>query len=99
MVEKRPLKPSFPHCTRALNPVYMAEKPESCKGLFDKMLQKSVEYKQVLANIADFAKQEPDCFLTLIVKAKKQTLGAFFHVLSLNFKFELWFSIQQNIVA
>ena len=36
-------------------------------------MQNLVEYKQVLPNIADFAKQECDCFLTLIVKAKKQT--------------------------
>ena len=42
----------------------MAEKPESSKALFDKTLQKLVEYKQVLPNIADFAKQEFDCFLT-----------------------------------
>ena len=64
MVEKSPLQSSFAHCTRALNLVYMAEKPESSKALFDKTLQKLVEYKQVLPNIADFAKQEFDCFLT-----------------------------------
>ena len=77
MVEKSPLQSSFAHCTRALNPVYMAENLESCKVLFDKMLQKLVEYKQVLPNIADFAMQEFDCFLTFIVKAKKRTFCDF----------------------
>ena len=72
MVEKSPLQSSFACCTRALNPVYMAKKLESCKALFDKTLQKLVEYKQVLPNIADFAKQEFDCFLTLIVKEKSR---------------------------
>ena len=72
MVEKSPLQSLFARCTRALNPVYMAKKLESCKALFDKMLQKLVEYKQVLPNIADFVKQEFDCFLTRIVKVKKQ---------------------------
>ena len=65
------------HVVLVLNPVYMAEKQEFCKALFDKTLQKLVEYKQVLPNIADFAKQEFDCFLTLIVKAKKQAFCDF----------------------
>ena len=55
----------------------MAKKPESSKALFDKTLQKLVEYKQLLPNIADFAKQEFDSFLTLTVKAKKQTFCDF----------------------
>ena len=49
----------------------MAEKSESLKALFDKTLQKLVEYKQVLPDIADLAKQEFDYFLALIVKVKK----------------------------
>ena len=77
MVEKSPLQSLFARFTRALNPVYMAEKPESCGALFDKTLQKLVEYKQVLSNITDFAKQEFNRFLTLIVKAKKQTFCDF----------------------
>ena len=72
MVEKSPLHSSF-----ARYPVYMAEKSESCKALFDKTLQKLVEYKQVLPNIADFAKQEFDYFLALIVKVKKRTFCGF----------------------
>ena len=51
----------------------MAEKSESLKALFDKTLQKLVEYKQVLPDIADLAKQEFDYFLALIVKVKKRT--------------------------
>ena len=58
MVGKSPLQSSFAHCTRTLNRVYMAEKSQSFKALFDKMLQKLVEYKHLLPNIADFAKQE-----------------------------------------
>ena len=42
MVEKSPLQYSFARCTRVLNPVYMAEKQEFCKALFDKKLQKLV---------------------------------------------------------
>ena len=49
----------------------MAENPESCKAVFDKTLQKLIEYKQVLPNIAAFAKQEFDCFLTCIFQGKK----------------------------
>ena len=77
MFEKSSLQSSFARCTRALDSVNMAEKPESYKALFDKTFQKLVEYKQVLPNIADFAKQEFDCFLTLIVKAKKQAFCDF----------------------
>ena len=47
MVEKSPLQSLFACFARALNPVYMAEKTKSCKALFDKMLQKLVECKQV----------------------------------------------------
>ena len=47
MVEKSPLQSLFECFARALNPVYMAEKTKSCKALFDKMLQKLVECKQV----------------------------------------------------
>ena len=36
----------------------------------DKAMQNLIECKQVLPNIGDFAKQEFNCFLTLIVKAK-----------------------------
>ena len=72
IVEKSPLQSFFAHCTRALNPVYMVEKPESYKSLFDDTLQKLVDYKQVLLNIADFAKQEFNCFLTLVAKARKK---------------------------
>ena len=57
MVEKSPLQSSFARCTRALNPVYMAEKPESCKALYDKTLHELFEYKQILPNIADFTKK------------------------------------------
>ena len=74
MVEKSPLQSSFARCTRALNPANVAEKPEFCKALFDKMLQKLVEYNQVLPNISDFAKNKFNCFLTLIVKAKADIL-------------------------
>ena len=77
MVEKSPLHSSFARCTRAVNPVYMAEKSESLKALFDKTLQKLVEYKQVLPDIANFAKQEFDYFLALIVKVKKRTFCGF----------------------
>ena len=72
IVEKSPLQSFFAYCTRALNPVYMVEKPESYKSLFDNTLQKLVDYKQVLLNIADFAKQEFNCFLTLVAKARKK---------------------------
>ena len=72
MVEKSLLQSSCARCTRTWNPVYVAGKSASCQALFDKTLQKLVEYKQVLPNIADFAKQEFVSFLTLIVKVKKQ---------------------------
>ena len=72
IVKKSPLQSSFASRTRALNPIYMAEKPESCKVVFDKKLQRLVEYGQALLDIADFARQEFDCFLTRIVKPKKQ---------------------------
>ena len=73
IVKKSPLQSLFARRTRALNPICMAKKPESCKVSFDKKLQRLVEYRQVLLNIADFARQEFDCFLTRVVKAKKQT--------------------------
>ena len=77
MVEKSPLHSSFARCTRAVNPVYMAEKSESLKALFDKTFQTLVEYKQVLPDIANLAKQEFDYFLALIVKVKKRTFCGF----------------------
>ena len=36
------------------------------------MLKKLVEYKQILPNIADLAKQEYDSFINCIVKEKKK---------------------------
>ena len=58
VAEKSPLQSYFARCTRALNPINMGETPKSCSNLFDRMLKKLVEYKKILPNIADLAKQE-----------------------------------------
>lgn len=77
IVNKSPLQSHFAHCTRALNPVNMVDTPESCKNLFDRMLQKLVEYKHIQPTIADGAKQELNVFLTFAVKENKSEFRNF----------------------
>lgn len=77
IVNKSPLQSHFARCTRALNPVNMVDTPESCKNLFDRMLQKLVEYKHIQPTIADGAKQELNVFLTFVVKENKSEFRNF----------------------
>ena len=47
LLTKSPINSLFASCCRSLNPVYMAEYPETCKKLFDKILEKLVICKHV----------------------------------------------------
>ena len=47
LLTKSPINSLFASCCRRLNSVYMAEYPETCKKLFDKILEKLVICKHV----------------------------------------------------
>ena len=58
LLTKCPIHSHFARCCRSLNPVYMAEFPETCKKLFDKTLEKLVICKHIPSTQADAAKNE-----------------------------------------
>ena len=68
LLTKCPIHSHFARCCRSLNPVYMAEFPETCKKLFDKTLEKLVICKHVPSTQADAAKNEYSNFLQTVVK-------------------------------
>ena len=53
---KYPTNSNLARCCRSLNPVYVAEYPETCKKLFDKILEKLVICKHVTSTQVDAAK-------------------------------------------
>ena len=53
---KYPTNSYLARCCRSLNPVYVAEYPETCKKLFDKILEKLVICKHVTSTQVDAAK-------------------------------------------
>ena len=52
----------MPDAEEVLNPVYMAEYPETCKKRFDKILEKLVICKHVTSTQADATKNEDSIF-------------------------------------
>ena len=70
-MEKSPVASLFARCLRFLSPAYMLEQPEICEEFFEKILEKLVCYKKILAKDADAAKLEYSNFLTKIAKANK----------------------------
>ena len=60
----------FARCLRSLSPAYTLEQPEICEKFFEKILEKLISYKKILAKDAD-AKLEYSNFLTKIVKANE----------------------------
>ena len=77
MMEKSPVASLFARCLRFLSPAYMLEQPEICEEFFEKILEKLVCYKKILAKDADAAKLEYSNFLTKIVKANKSDFVKF----------------------
>ena len=67
----------FARCFCYLSPAYMLEQPEICEKIFEKILEKLVSYKKILAKDADAAKFEYSNFLTKIVKANKSDFVKF----------------------
>ena len=70
-METSPMTSLFARCFCYLSPAYMLEQPEICEKIFEKILEKLVSYKKILAKDADAAKFEYSNFLTKIVKANK----------------------------
>ena len=68
LLTKSPINSHFARYCRCLNPVYIAEYPETCKKLFDKILGKLVICKHVASTQADAAKNEYSIFLQTVVK-------------------------------
>ena len=58
LLTKSLINSHFARCCRSLNQAYMAEYPETCKKLFDKILEKLVIYKHITSTHADAAKNE-----------------------------------------
>ena len=56
LLTKYPTNFHLARCCRSLNPVYVAEYPETCKKLFDKILEKLVICKHVTSTQVDAAK-------------------------------------------
>ena len=67
----------FARCLRCLSSAYMLEQPEICEKFSEKILEKLVSYKKILAKDADAAKLEYSNFLTKIVKANKSDFVKF----------------------
>ena len=70
LLTKSPINSHFARCCRSLNPVYMAEYPETYKKLFDKFLEKPVICKHVTVTPADAAKNEYSNFFANSCKEK-----------------------------
>ena len=76
LLTKSPISSHFARCCRSLNPVYMGEYPETCKKLFDKIVEKLVICKHATLTQADAGKNEYSNFLQTVVK---KNLPAFRH--------------------
>ena len=76
LLTKSPISSHFARCCRNLNPVYMGEYPETCRKLFDKIVEKLVICKHATSTQADAAKNEYSNFLQTVVK---KNLPAFRH--------------------
>ena len=77
MIEKSPLTSLFARCLHCLSPAYMLEQPEICEKFFEKILEKLISYKSILAKDTDAAKLEYSNFLKKIVKANKSDFVKF----------------------
>ena len=75
LLTNSPINSHFARCCRSLNPVYMAEYPETCKKLFDKFLEKSVIRKHVTVTPADAAKNEYCNFFASSCKEKSSSFS------------------------
>ena len=71
MIEKSPLTSHIARCLRCLSPTYLAECPEACEILFDKILTKLISYKRITSAVADQSKSGYRKFIKTSVKEKK----------------------------
>ena len=71
IVKKTPVQSHFARCARAFNPIHMAECPDSCRKLFNYILQKLVNTQHISFEFADESKVQYAAFLQNIVKADK----------------------------
>ena len=74
MMEKSPVASLFARCLRFLSPAYMLEQPEICEEFFEKIPEKLVCYKKILAKDADAAKLEYSNGLTKIVNSTRAAI-------------------------
>ena len=77
ITEKSPLSSLMARCLKSLSPTYMAECPEICKLLFEKILMKLVSNKKIAASLADLAKREFSKFCHIIVLDNKEEFLSF----------------------
>ena len=71
IVKKTPVQSHFARCARALNPIHIAEFPDSCQKLFNHILQKLVNTQHISSEFVDESKVQYAAFLQNIVKADK----------------------------
>ena len=71
IIEKSPLNSYFARLVRSLNPINLAEIPESSERRFYNLLQKLVDCKQITPSLTDKAKQEFRKFKSNIFRENK----------------------------
>ena len=64
----------FASCLCCVSPNYMADCPETCEALFQKILEKLVAYKFLPPKEADLAKLQHSAFLSNTVNPIKMIL-------------------------
>ena len=77
MMEKSPMTSPFARCLCCLSPAYILEQSEICEKFFEKIVEKLVSFKTILAKYVDAAKLEYSYLLTKIVKANKNDFVKF----------------------
>ena len=68
LLTKTPIQSKFARCSRSMNPVYMAEFPDTSKKLFDEILEILLSSKHFTSAKANTTKSEYANFLQTIVK-------------------------------
>ena len=71
IVKKTTVQSHFARWARALTPIHMVESPDSCRNLFNHILQKLVNTQHITSEFADESKVQYAAFLQNIVKADK----------------------------
>ena len=71
IVKTTTVQSHFARWARALTPIHMVESPDSCRKLFNHILQKLVYTQHITSEFADESKVQYVAFLQNIVKADK----------------------------